>query len=428
MSTLTRERRDWTLLIFIIPIGIILMLIAGQIAIRLASFWSVTANMRSNLDPNLALKRQTGFVQPIGAGILTPYDINLTPDPDEGSVVFPPFIVFESNGTPSVTVSPGPTASSTIQPTIPSLSTKVQTATFVVTKTPTKTITATPIKTIVATATVTKLATAANTSTKTPTLTATVVIATSTLTATRTATVVNATATPTATRTIIVTSTVTSTSTPTPTATATIPFTPTVTATATSTATETASVPTLPPVVSTLDPSLNQMSPPPPVGAPDGTIYPVSGGRYAIVDLGSNSIDVLGVSEKKYDLVYYESEWNNSSVVLLDKVIVGISQSPTANTFFEVFNWGNNVRDANTNVDTDILPTDPSCSNTLAPECANREIPISKLYPYPGTGILIDVDNAPSAPPVGNYRYLVIICPLGYPEAAEIDSIEILPP
>ncbi len=78
-NSTTRERRDWTLLIFLIPIGIFLMLIAGQFAIRLSPFWSITADMRSKLDPSSAPKRQMGIVQPIGAGILTPYEVNLTP-------------------------------------------------------------------------------------------------------------------------------------------------------------------------------------------------------------------------------------------------------------------------------------------------------------------------------------------------------------
>jgi hypothetical protein len=174
------------------------------------------------------------------------------------------------------------------------------------------------------------------------------------------------------------------------------------------------------------------------VGSPDGTIFAISGGRYTIIDLGSSPIEVKGASEKNYDLVYYEAEYINAGIntgiVYMDNVIVGISDfydpaNPTSFTFYEVLNWGNNDPDTNTNVDTNILPTPPKCSGTpITPECANREISLTSLYPYPGgkgTGILIDVDNAPSAPPVRQYRYLVIICPSGYAEAAEIDSIEI---
>ncbi|MDO9302454.1 MAG: hypothetical protein Q7T89_13795, partial [Anaerolineales bacterium] len=71
-SNSTRERRDWTLLIFIIPIGIIFMLIAGQVAIRLVPIWSINAGMQSNLDPNNLPMQQSGPIQPILPAILTP--------------------------------------------------------------------------------------------------------------------------------------------------------------------------------------------------------------------------------------------------------------------------------------------------------------------------------------------------------------------
>jgi hypothetical protein len=138
-------------------------------------------------------------------------------------------------------------------------------------------------------------------------------------------------------------------------------------------------------------------------------------------------MNVLGISETNYDLVYYESEFS-PGIVLLDNVIVGISQYADAHIYFEVFNWGDNVRDTNTNVDTNILPADPLCLAPFAPECDNREIPALSLYPYPGTGILIDIDNAPSAPPIGGYQYIVIICPLSGGDPSEVDSIEVLPP
>jgi len=131
---------------------------------------------------------------------------------------------------------------------------------------------------------------------------------------------------------------------------------------------------------------------------------------------------VSGSLETNYDFVYYESEYNNGGTVLLDNVIVGISKFANASIYYEVFNWENNVRDRNTNVDTDILPPDPS-PLCLTPECDNREIPMS--YLYAGTGILIDVDNALSAPPVGNYQYIVIISPPGSADGAQVDSIEV---
>ena len=123
MTTSTRERRDWTLLIFIIPIGIILMLIAGQIAIRLVPIWSIDAGMQSKLDPNNLPNQQSGVVQPVLPAILTPlgwFDTFLTPGADSGNqnIVFPPFVVFEPSATPAVTLPP-PTVATTPPPTIP---------------------------------------------------------------------------------------------------------------------------------------------------------------------------------------------------------------------------------------------------------------------------------------------------------------------
>ena len=163
MKTSTRETRDWTLLIFIIPIGIILMLIVGQIAIRLSPYWSLTADMRSKLDPNSAPKRQMGLVQPIEAGILTPYEVNLTPDSGGGAIIFPPIIIFKPNGTPPIsdspvpTVTPIPSATATLAPTqVRPTPTSTKTPTLMYTQiyptatkrptsTPTKTKTVTPI-------------------------------------------------------------------------------------------------------------------------------------------------------------------------------------------------------------------------------------------------------------------------------------------
>ncbi len=411
MKTLTRERRDWILLIFIILIGVILMLIAGQIAIRLPLSWSIPANMRSNLDPNLGPKRKTGPVQALESGILTPYDVNLTPNSESG---FPPLVIFEPNATPST---PEPTASPTI--TASPSPTKVKTATATVTKIPTSATTF-PNPTATKTATKTPTKTATVTATKTPTKTATV-------TATKTAT---KTPTKTATFTATATSTPTATATATATFTATTTFTATATYTATSTPTATATATNLP-VTSTLDPSLTPapVTPPPPVGPPDGTIDPpIPPGSYSIVDLGAGKeIEVFGSAETNYDFVYYESEWSASGNIHLDNIIMGISQFADASIFYEVFNWGNNIPDTNTNVDTSLgtFPLDPACPDILAPECDNREISMLLLYPYPGTGILIDVDNALSAPPIGSYRYIVIISPLsGVPDGSQVDSIE----
>ncbi|MBL8050978.1 MAG: hypothetical protein JNM46_07125, partial [Anaerolineales bacterium] len=127
-----RERRDWSLVIFIIPLGIILIIIVGQLAIRLFPSWSVNADMRSNLDPNTAPGQPASLLQPLLPQILTQMAWADTYLPPSGDVSFPPFIILEPTGTPSPTpVSPTPTTA-TPTATTPS-------PTFTITATPTST-------------------------------------------------------------------------------------------------------------------------------------------------------------------------------------------------------------------------------------------------------------------------------------------------
>ena len=72
MTTQKRERRDWALLIFIIPIGILLIIMVGQIGARLLPFWSVNARMRSNMEPGEGSARPFALLEPILPQILTP--------------------------------------------------------------------------------------------------------------------------------------------------------------------------------------------------------------------------------------------------------------------------------------------------------------------------------------------------------------------
>lgn len=131
---------------------------------------------------------------------------------------------------------------------------------------------------------------------------------------------------------------------------------------------------------------------------------------------------VSSTPDGKYDLVFYEYSFGSPSRVELDHIIIGISQNPDG-SYYEVFNWGDNNRDQNTNVDYANLPPDPLCPSD--PECDNRDIPTTSLYGSPiQSGILIDVDyNTAGKPPEGSYRYVVIICPLLGSDPAQIDSI-----
>jgi hypothetical protein len=352
MTTSTREKRDWTLLIFIIPIGIIFMLIAGQVAIRLVPSWSINAGMQSNLDPNNLPMQQNGLVQPILPAILTPlgwFDTFLTPGADSGDeIAFPPFVIFEPTSTPVVTASPPPT-DITQPPTVP------VTDTPIVTASPPVTATKPPVE-------------------ETPT---------------------SPSASPTASPTTSPTS---------------IPT----------------GYPTSPP------PAFTAVTPPAEIGVgtpppPDGIPGLIDPGTYTVIDLGTGVV-VSGTADSNYDLILYEAlvPLGTGTSIQMDQMIIGISNDPTGSSFYEVFYWGDNEPDENTNVDFNNLPADsnPLCTED---ECDNRVIQADTLYPDPaGTGILIDVDNVPSQPPPATYRYIVIISPpatVYLNDPVQVDSI-----
>jgi hypothetical protein len=346
--TSTRERRDWTLLIFIIPIGIILMLIAGQVAIRLVPAWSINAGMQSKLDPNNLPQQQNGLVQPVLPAILTPLgwlDTFLTPGADSGNqdIVFPPFVIFEPSATPAVTLPPPTAATTQPSPTIP------------VTASPTVVVTSTSPPPVTGTS-------------KPP--------------------VDPPTSTP-----------------PTPTPPTSIPT--------------TSIPPTLPPVTSTSTGVQVPTTPTPAglnIGAPDNSIFNLSDGFFYVLDLGSNQIKVNGPSDTGYDMVYYE--WQNPvGYISLDQVILGISTFADGHEFYTVFNWFNGTPDLNSNV------------VSTGTENDNQQIPMSGLYGAPlQTGVAIDVDNAPSAPPIGLYQYVVIQAPTGVSsDGLDVDSIGVIP-
>jgi hypothetical protein len=122
---------------------------------------------------------------------------------------------------------------------------------------------------------------------------------------------------------------------------------------------------------------------------------------------------VSGTPDGNYDLIFYEAlNPADGTEILLDNIVIGISQDGI--TYYVVFNWGDDNPDTNTNIDS-----------TLQPEDDNTPIPISDLYEngvFPQTGILIDVDTAPAAPPEGTYTYIVILSPPST-DAAQVDSI-----
>lgn len=372
MKADNHERRDRSLLIFIVPMALLLMMIVGQVAIRVLPRWSVNVGMRSNLDPDTASARPVSLFQPLLPQILTPMSwAESFLDPGQ-QISFPPFVVIEPTSTPSpLPVSPTATQPTAI-PTDPSP-----------TSTTSPTITASPIPTTPYVPPPTSTTNPPDDPSDPP-------------------------------------PTPSPTNTPTP-----LPTdTPTPTPSATDTPTPTPS-PTVPPegYPTELDDTLIYVPPPSEIDLdePDGVYRNFAYGSYTVLNVSGNPVIVLETPDDNYDLVLYERV--NGNAVFMDHIIIGISQNADGSVYYEVFYWGDNTPDPNTNLDLDALPPDSACGGD--PECDNREIPQSELYPYPGAGILIDVDTATSVPPPGQYDYIVIISPRsGDPsDGAQVDAI-----
>jgi hypothetical protein len=157
-------------------------------------------------------------------------------------------------------------------------------------------------------------------------------------------------------------------------------------------------------------------------GAPDGNGGSINNnlfdGQYFVIN---SPVHVAPTPDGHYDMVYYEmANPNCGGQVCMDQVIIGITNDATGQTYYEVFNWGDGIPDTNTNVDTTQLGVPTA-------EDDNQIISTSDLYIDPSqvglpqppdlqTGILIDVDTAPSNPPRDpvtgtTYDYVVVVAP-----------------
>ena len=440
MKISEREGRDVLLLGALVLIGIILMFVAGQFAIRLLPRWNVLADMDSKIDLNSGIAVVSeGFAplrpeiltpRPWQASFLTPNDLNSDFLTDVPVVI----IVPDKSKTPAATLALTATqqmtatlaASATQIPTltptntliyfyptytftpVPPTRTATRTQTPLPTFTPTQTYT--PINTLTPSTTFTLTPTATNTFTPTNTATRTNT-ATNTLTPTNTSTITNtptrtntATATFTPTNTPTITNTATNTQTPTntstPTETPTITNTPTYTFTPTETFTPT---PTYTPI----------SAPPLPSGdvgvIPDGSFTgPSSGGNLTFQVI----INVNGHSGP--DIVFYEQPM--APGIHMDWVVVSISQD--GHNWYTVFYWGDGNPDTNSNLNINVLG---------GAELDNRQIDAANLYSNNGfaTGITIDLDPVV---PAGTYNYIRFYAPVGDADnGCDLDAIQILP-
>ena len=135
------------------------------------------------------------------------------------------------------------------------------------------------------------------------------------------------------------------------------------------------------------------------------------------------NINLIANGDTNPDLVFYEYEVPATGNVYLDLVIIRISSDGT--NWFDIFNWGDQLSDTNTNMDFTFLP--PPTNVPLPPpeEQDERDIPTSFFYPYPGWGVAIDID---AIVPPGTYSWIQFYAPPdGNDNKTEIDAIEILP-
>jgi plastocyanin len=110
-----RDRRDGLRFGGLLVLGVLLMLLAGQVATRIVPAWQVSADMGSNIDPDaeFAAAGDPGRVEPIRPEILTPpawAESLLTPGAGNVQPIFP------AGSLVTVTPGPSPTASSTPLP------------------------------------------------------------------------------------------------------------------------------------------------------------------------------------------------------------------------------------------------------------------------------------------------------------------------
>jgi hypothetical protein len=146
---------------------------------------------------------------------------------------------------------------------------------------------------------------------------------------------------------------------------------------------------------------------------PDGNIYNlVAGGTL------TQSINIVVNGHASWDLVYYERPVGGG--ILLDWMVIEISDGQN---WYQVFNWGNNVADTNSNMDFNILPFPTTAPFPPPEEADQRDIPSASLYNLRGIAINLD-----GVVPPGTYSFIRFYAPPGDVDGqTEIDAIQVLP-
>ena len=140
---------------------------------------------------------------------------------------------------------------------------------------------------------------------------------------------------------------------------------------------------------------------------PDGNIYNVWSGTYLTLNLKI-------ITGSGGDVVYYERP--NGSGILLDWMIVEVSQDGVS--WSQIFNWGDQLPDTNSNVDFTKLPNYPQ-----TPEEPDQR-DISSAILYNSTGIAIDLDALGLS---GTFNYIRFYAPPGDVDGhSEVDAVQAL--
>jgi len=141
------------------------------------------------------------------------------------------------------------------------------------------------------------------------------------------------------------------------------------------------------------------------------------------IDLGAGN--TISTTHGGYDFVYYVvADPVSIGNIALDWVIVSLCTDMTCVTSYQVFYWGDNFLDSNTNIGA-------AGYGGGAGEIDNALIPMTNppLFGAPTTGIAIDADPALVAGlPAGTYQYVRIYSPyFGGNDPPEVDAVVVLP-
>ncbi len=143
MKAPERERRDWRLTFLILLIGLTVMCLAGEFALKMAPQWNVKADMESNLNPDatFAAYPTVNVIEQVLPEIETPISYQFLTPATKTVIVTATATFLPGTPSPTLEKSHTPTASITWTPTI------TATATRTPTPSPTSTSTATPTRT-----------------------------------------------------------------------------------------------------------------------------------------------------------------------------------------------------------------------------------------------------------------------------------------